>query len=101
MQNLIRIIFYLDISIVSVNGDPDREVDDAGTIKESHVSIHLVWYLLFKEESYEKSKQGDFWFFFLCAIFITASSAAPQIPLCRRMLESNPGLLRLRHRQST
>jgi hypothetical protein len=47
MHNLIRIIFCLDISIVSVNGDPDREVDDAGTIKESHVSINIVWYLLF------------------------------------------------------
>jgi hypothetical protein len=43
-----NIFIFLDMTIVSTNGDPDRELDDAGTIKER--KFHLEKIILSTQE---------------------------------------------------
>ncbi len=60
-------------------GSSPRPTDRRPVKKTSLLLTKYIYFLL----------RGIFWdFIFMCMIFNTASSAAPQIPLCRRMLGS-------------
>ncbi len=60
------------------------------------IMFRIFWADHQRYNSYSENLKGDY-FDFLSTLFNTASSAPPQIPLCRRMLGSNSGMLWLWH----
>jgi hypothetical protein len=68
-----------------------KDPDPGGPKTYGSGTLHFLRIILFYRRIF-----GDF----LNTLFTTASSTAPQIQLCRWMLESNPGLMRLRYCQS-
>ncbi len=65
--------------------NPRPPASNAGTLEKSR--LDSLYYYLF----------GDVFMRGFSPRYNTALSSAPQVPLCRRMLGSNPGQLRLRH----
>ncbi len=97
-KNLLSFLFYFFFSWIRIPSEL-KYLRSGSWTRNKSFSIHRTRMEIFTDQYAEQLKGDVFWIFFLflCTKFGTASSAAPQIPLCRMMLGSNPGQLRLRH----